>query len=491
MVNPNSKLLTGVSKLLEQLGSQHKDYSTVLTLQVRLAQVIHDEEQYGPTETTRSELFRVVEQLNRLCRENQQTTFNELSGIVPPYSPAATISTTEQPFLEGAVLYANMMGFSVLPRTVQNEIVGLMKQEIDKFLDLSGAIYWLDFRGGDFLLFLGCKPGEWQADTLSRAFLLGLELQSQVQVLNPQFRLGVTLHWEDGAQRYYLGSGSYLIGQALNEAQLLMSFSDSGHFFMSTVAYHHLDRQLRGREQTFDILFEAIMDRLNDRWPEHKQFFLPDKTCGYTCEIFTFHDRHKRQHTLYSLYGQDQNGHIIGDESTPCHRVAIEYRDTRKPHPDQVFVQRLVEANKATIIGLTHEGTAMFLREALRLREQQKRGFWDELQIVFPSASVLGRVVEKDRIPNFRLKKWEVGKSALFRFLLSRGPDCLERWDCLEFDDNLPFVGNWFVVGQDSGERKSSVRVAPVLPGGDMRDSYTMEVFEGVKAYLSYRMHSV
>jgi 8-oxo-dGTP pyrophosphatase MutT (NUDIX family) len=48
----------------------------------------------------------------------------------------------------------------------------------------------------------------------------------------------------------------------------------------------------------------------------------------------------------------------------------------------------------------------------------------------------------------------------------------------LEFEGNLPFVGNWFI-----SERNASVRVAPILPGCDMKKSYYMEVFKGMEAY--------
>jgi hypothetical protein len=480
MADLNEKLLKGADELLNLLGPGHTDYLAVLTLQGRLAEVIQEIRQYGQTDRTRVELARVTTELNRLCLKNLEPkkSFNELCGIAPSQAPAISPGAAEKRFLSGAVLYANVLDFSTLLPPDQDKAADFMSQESERFLEAFGPSCWLDFRGGDFLLFLERKPYERREDALTKVFLFGLQLQ--LKTSGQPFKLGVTLHWEDNATWCYLGNRSYLMGPVLNETQLLMSFSDGGHFFLSENAYRDLRPQLHEAEHTsFSDLLRAISGRLDKVWPDLHLLEETYKTYKCYCEIFTFHDRHKRQHDLYNLYVMDSRYQVcMGNPSTPQHRVAIEYRDKREIYPQQAFIQRLVEADEVSIIALTHEGTAMFLQKALALREEQGKGFWNQLQVVFPGQSVLKEIIDQHPTTQVRFDRWEDGKRSVFHFLLSKGSDCLSRWECLEYNGNLPFVGNWFI-----GAQNTSVRVMPVLPGADMRETYYMEVFKGTPAY--------
>ncbi len=399
---------------------------------------------------------------------------------------------TKQLFLQGAVLYANVLGFSNLSPADQSQIIDFVGQEITRFLQVFRPKHWLDFRGGDFLLFLEHERNIRPEDVLTTALVLGLEAQLRIQEMgqHKDFKLGMVLHWEDSAQRHKIGRESYLIGRALDEAQLLMSFSDRGHFFISMNAYRFLKRHLKEtRQANLGTLLHALLpndlaNRSNFKmWP---RVYQPQQTRGtytYSGKIFRFHDKHKRPHDLYNLYIEDSNkGVHIGSLSVPYHRVAIEYRDDRKARPQQVFIQKLIEADDVVIIGITHEGTARFLREALEQRRKEGRDFWNQLQVVFPSQSVLKKIVDQHST-RVRQTKWEGGKRSVFQFLMNQGADYLNHWECLEYDGNLPFAGNRFIVNKQNESAYESVRIAPILPGGDMRSTYYVELFNGMPAY--------
>ena len=483
MPDLGEQYLEGIGKLLSVLGPGHADYLAALTLQGRLAEIVREMRQYGSTAQTRAELAHVTTELNRLCIDNLEPgqSFNDLCGIAASTAPATPPGTVEHRFLSGAVLYANVLGFSTLPHVDQDVAVEFMDREIRRFLDAFGPRCWLDFRGGDFLLFLERKPDEWREDTLIKAFGLGLQLQ--LKTLGHSFKVGVTLHWEDDATWRYLGDRLHLMGSALNAAQLFMSFSDGGHFFLSTEAHRDLDQQMREAERaSLGALLGAISDRFGDVWPDLHLIETTYENYRCHCEIFTFHDRHKREHNLYNLYAVGPHGQVcVGNESRPCYRVAVEYRDDRRARPDQVFIQRLVEADEVAIVGITHEGTATFLQEALEFRRAEGRDFWNQLQIVFPSRPVLKKLIDQ-RSDRDRLRNWEAGKRSVFEFLLSQNVDYLNRWECLEFDGNLPFVGNRF-IRKDNEVVHESVRIAPTLPGGDMKSTYYIEFFRGMPAY--------
>jgi 8-oxo-dGTP pyrophosphatase MutT (NUDIX family) len=483
MADLNERLLEGTNKLLQALGPDHPGYRDALTFQFRLAVAIDEQRRYGQTERNRANLAHVVEQLNRLCLDHPQLgqDFNQLCGIAPRELPAVRAEGSDQLALRGAILYANVMGFSTLAAVAREQAVDWVRQRLGDLVQALDTGYWLSFRGGDFLLFLDHKRGDRRAGALLKAFFFGLHLQLQAQQSRQPFKLGVLVHWEDSARQYYVDSGTHLIGAALDQAQLLMSFSDDGHFFVSKFVDDYLQEQFCGPGQAdFDELFECMRVDFGAKYPSYPQPPLSQEDCEFRRTRMTFHDRHKRQHEVVSLYIRDPHLNVsIGSLSSPQHLVPIEYRDPREAlDPQQKFIQRLVEADDVSIIGLTHEGTAEFLKKALEIREQQRLGFWQQLQIVFPSQPVLNTIIEEHRVPEERCQMWKAGRSSVFAFLLAQGPDKFDHWVCLEYNGNLPFVGNRFV-----SRRNTSVRVAPILPGGNQKKTFYMEVFEGMPAY--------
>jgi hypothetical protein len=120
--------------------------------------------------------------------------------------------------------------------------------------------------------------------------------------------------------------------------------------------------------------------------------------------------------------------------------------------------------------------TATFLAQALTLRKADYRYFWNSLMIVFPSERVIEDIGDH-RSREDRVEKWQGGKTQVTMFLRAQ-EEYLSRWDCIEFDGPMPFIGNAF-----TGWHGSSVRVAPFLPGQDMKESFYMELQDGMRAY--------
>ncbi|MBN1872828.1 MAG: AAA family ATPase [Anaerolineae bacterium] len=77
--------LQGVSNLLKMLNSTSDDYLKALTLQGRLAYTVSEIRQYGPTESARAEIARVITALDRLCLADLGKPFRSFCQIEIPY----------------------------------------------------------------------------------------------------------------------------------------------------------------------------------------------------------------------------------------------------------------------------------------------------------------------------------------------------------------------------------------------------------------------
>ena len=385
-------------------------------------------------------------------------------------------------YLQGVILCGNIMGFSTLKSDDRNRVIDFITSELQTF---SGKYpyKWLDFQGGEFMLFLESSPqnGPSPKDAFLRAFMLGLQMQWNSH--GSSFRIGMTLHWEADGRWHKVKERDYLTGKAIDEARLLMSFSGHDHFFISRQAYEVLWRDLFDAEETDLHTMLCILNEhvtFSNNWPLFREIKLGDidLSAQVSCNSFTFYDRHKRQHQLYNFIVQSEQ-YRIGNSIPPYHRVSVEYRSLREHNRQNAFINRLIEADEVSIIGLTHEGTRRFLEEALHVRKTEKgKGFWDRLQIVFPSRKIVNSFVDPDREEKDRIAAWVAAKRGVQEFLLNQGPNYIDHWECLEYDGPFPFIGNRFIGG-----RSKSVRIAPVLPGTDLRTVFYIEFFQGVTSY--------
>lgn len=72
---------TGLTRLLERLGSDHPRCAEALTLQSRLLENVAQARLHGDTEARRAERAQIVGVLNQLALEAVGVSFNELGGI--------------------------------------------------------------------------------------------------------------------------------------------------------------------------------------------------------------------------------------------------------------------------------------------------------------------------------------------------------------------------------------------------------------------------
>jgi 8-oxo-dGTP pyrophosphatase MutT (NUDIX family) len=77
-----------------------------------------------------------------------------------------------------------------------------------------------------------------------------------------------------------------------------------------------------------------------------------------------------------------------------------------------------------------------------------------------------------------RKEMWRQGRRLVYQWLLQLPEEYPSRWECLEFIGHLSYVGQRFLSDHDE-----SIRVAPLLPGADVKESYYMEVFSGSRVF--------
>jgi hypothetical protein len=343
----------------------------------------------------------------------------------------------------------------------------MLRERLDHFAWQHQSRSFVEYHGGECLVFYGREQGENQTVALGRLTVLGLKLAQEAA--EHKLRVGLTLHWEANPSWGRIGGQRFVSGPALTDARTHRLLSEAGHVFfspeMKNVALPDPDTAA-----TLADIFGYLGINWREEWP----------TAGKDVASFQeylVHDYAKRQHRLSSLRVCQADGRLVaGNESTPSARVTIEYRDRRHAAPQQLFIQRLVDAEDVILVGYSNEMTATFLAEALKIREGDGRAFWQSLKIVFPSQRVIEDLIDH-RSKDERVRRWHGGKTQVAMFL--RAQEAFQsQWDCIEFDGPMPFVGNAF-----DGPRGASVRVAPLLPGQDMKNSFYMELKVGMFAY--------
>jgi hypothetical protein len=142
------------------------------------------------------------------------------------------------------------------------------------------------------------------------------------------------------------------------------------------------------------------------------------------------------------------------------------------------FIDRLADASRVTIVGITHYHLADYLEEALARKLQRNRApFWVDIKVVFLHESMLhavrdelGREFAHERDALARRRKMaKQGSSAVQRFFLRS--DHHNAWQLLEYEAMLPFVGTYFE--QSAGEQL--VQIAMSRPGFATKDYLFLE----------------
>lgn len=382
-----------------------------------------------------------------------------------------------QAAMRGAVLAAHSLGAASHFGIRANEIEQFFSQEIRRFATILRGHCHVELHGHAFMLFIPAEGDDGPAGALKKALLFGLHLQMQARRCAKPIDTCVIVHWEEWAMLREVKANAYvsqhLIGVGLDLARRLMLLSDRPHVLLSRAAHKRLGEDDLKRENFADIREPAQLptgfEILN----------LPGQASRYAMDEFSVHDRYKFAHPVYSLHVALANGETeVGDAAPPQHRVGLEYRSSQDvPMAQRTFTRILAEADHVTILGVTHETLPQYLHAAHEIRVEQHRGFWKKLQVVFPSERVVELTEDQARTKADRVEAWHRGQRSVFEFLLGFSREHQLEWDCLEFSGLLPFVGQRYMTAD-----RKTIRIAPILPGGDVKESFYMEVFAG-KAY--------
>ncbi len=404
----------------------------------------------------------------------------------------------------GAILYANVVKYSTLSTHEQDYGAEHLlewssrlpvENQTESYLDHR---YWVKFGGGDLLIYAQNNNDlERDCVVLKRTFFFALDLLEFIAAKNFQlgitakdFQLGITLHWADGCNYQTCDSLVELWGNELDRVRRLMSFSDGGHFFISDSAFNRLNRDLfRGARMSGESIRGSFLPIVQEGKREVENILKSSSLSSagedreFNLDPLQVYDRYYFRHKLFNFYVDNAEREVsLGNSSRPPDYVKIEHRDKRDPTDrNQCFVKHLVESDRVCIVALTHEKTRDYLDTALKERNKREEGkvnFWERLDIIFPNEKFLNQWVEEDKDWKTRRRRWEEGKRTVLQFLEATASEYAMQWNCWETESNLTFWGNRLLKGD-----MEILRLAPLLPGPDLKDLRYVTFHKGIDGY--------
>lgn len=371
----------------------------------------------------------------------------------------------------GAILYANIVGFSKIASDERNEVIGKFRSACEQISSrFSGTK--LDFNEREALFYFDEIKSRSAQEAMKRAFEGGVMLHRTQN----GFELGTVLHWSDSATVTKFPPNTRIQGDAIHCAKRIMEFSDGGHFFITETAFGQRDSERLG-------FLRSNINSSGEAPCKHIKQAATINTNDddlYYLEDLVMYDRHHLPYEFSNFYITRAGKIIIGNERRPPEWVKIEQRDILPfDNPTNRFVRLLAENSKVYIVGFTHEKTRYYIKEALELRKGNGADFWEKLFIVFPSERILDLVLEQDRSQNARKNEWENSKRETLTYLEGLGQECVDRWSCLECDHNFTFWGNLLV----KDDKTRMIRVAPLIPGPDLKKLNYLTFYPGMDGY--------
>lgn len=393
----------------------------------------------------------------------------------------------------GAILYGQIRDYLINP-IIQDKSNAVIEQEVlQKYLANDTNMKLIFFSGGSFALFFQTPKQCPSTLTALKTFVFGIYIQSIAQ--QNDFKIGISLDWEHQPKRAIINHYDFLVTKSVDTAKLHMSFSTKEHFFISK---HLFDSFLNGRfdasgksarpgDSLLTFLRRYISDLDLEKEKGLKRIFhdldqlystiapLESNDLRYGFPEFKYFDRLKKSFDLYNFHATDRKI-TIGKEDVPNHWIFIDSRDNAGINAKQKFVAKLINSDKVYILAITHENTQTFLSHALEARGNKP---WQELKIIFPSRQIVELISDERDTPN-RLNIWEGTRRSLLLFLIDHFQMASNRespWELLEYDHNLPFVGN-LLIGQSG-----VIRISPILPGKSAKYVYYTEILDGTLAY--------
>jgi 8-oxo-dGTP pyrophosphatase MutT (NUDIX family) len=397
-------------------------------------------------------------------RHRLQTGIEQIAHAV---SPGMLTDFRKAPEYRGGAILA----FRFAEETVLREaIAGGLEEGIPRAIratrELSGVhLPELEMMGGaaDLWFFSERPERAAKTDMLRAFFYLGLQIQRQAadSGATPAF----LLDWEDDATYFTSPGGRTVLSSRLRFAQEALLGTKAGHILISEDCRRSLSISggpLKGpmRDSIVSI------------------FGCPDARLSCALEdLPPLMPSHTPMLMVAVVFNAD-NEMIAGSPSAYTEFTAIEHRENipgkRRGEP---FIRLLAAHDECVIVGITNEHLAKrYLIPALADRRKAQKGFWDRMVVIFPSAEATSRVNE-ERASDDRLHRRASGLRTVISFLTSEGPSA-QSWKVVEYEGNLPFVGNWM-----SGGSPSSIRISPILPGCNVDESFVVELPESTMAY--------
>jgi len=438
----------------ENLTSEHEDRLELLIDQLHELQ---SDEQRGHDQAEMAQRRGHLEgRLERIFRDARSGGPGE-SGKSPDYC-------------QGAILAFRYAEDVVLREAIAGDIDEAISQAISATRALPVIhLPELEVTGGAAdLWFFSERPEHTAKADLLRAFLcLGLQVQRQLAKYGaaPAF----LLDWEDDATYLANPRGGTLLSTKLRFAQEALLGGQAGHILLSDDCRRSLSMS-KDRGVVRGPLRDSLAGVLG----------CSDARLSYAVDALPALMPSKTPIPMVAVTYSADNEVIAGNSSAYVEFTAIEHREKGSAgrRPGEPFIQRLATHDECVIIGITNERLAeRYLIPALADRRKDQKGMWRRLVVIFASSEATGRLHERSHSPQDRMRRRASGLRGVTCFLRSEDPSAT-CWKVAEYQDELPFVGNWL-----SGGSPNSIRFSPVLPGRDVDETFMVELPESTIGY--------
>ena len=414
---------------------------------------------------------------------------SELKPQILKTSPVLVTSTTAT---EGAVLRIVLVNFqrAEQQRLAVIEFLNSQFNEVAQSVPVTERLEWIDCSwDGEFTLFLSRFKDQSWSTLLEKALQIAFHIASAIKQHSDKLgnhewtpQAGIAIHVEHDGHRLQLSpgsqAGSQIVGEGIDYARSMLPKPARAYILLSGDAYRYLRRFLSDCRAIGRLLNETPLGPVTEesvRADIGKLTMAPQQQSTDTAE----HVEYWELYEIYNLCLRSRHGELLlGDTHVPPNRFRI---DHSRPSDEQAFIERLVNAERVCIIGVTNEHLVQYLHKASQERQKQVRGFWEEIRVVFLARELLPAVLDQ-RCQRFdfvkaiedRLDGWGRGVREVREFFLSLGAEVGRKWECLQFNYVLPFEAQRYNDGEDS-----LVRVVPILPNADVQKSYCIEATTG------------
>lgn len=449
----DSDALLELSRQLEaegKLSVETREQLRLISDQLQLLQT--DEAQAGHA-------GEVAERRNRLkSRFEKLVRTAELERLAPLGSRTG--------YRDGAILALRFADDLALSEAIGGSIERRLAEAFDRTRALPGIeLPEIEVVGGaaDLWLFAARPPNAGKADVLRACLCLGLMVQRRLATVRSA--PAVLLDWEGDAAYYTRPFGRTVLSLRLRAAQEALLGARPGHVLLSQEGRRSM--ALNSGPVSGPLLgpLSAVLD-------------CPDARLICTLEQLPPLTPSDAPAPMFAVSYTGDGELLAGSSSAYVELTAIEHRENVPGRrPGEPFIRLLSTHDECVIVGITHEDLAeRYLMPALADRRKAGRDLWRRMVVIFASEAAASRVLE-EREDEERRQCRAGGLRSVISFL--RSEDRTGRsWKVAEYEDNLPFVGNWM-----SGGSRNSIRLSPLLPGCDVAKTFVVELAESTVAY--------